>query len=90
MKTYLIERNLPPGMTDKELEAAAQRSLKTLAEMPDVTWVRSFLTTEKNKFVCIYQAPSAEECLEHARKADLPMDKISEVNEITPDMFKGE
>lgn len=91
MGKYVIERNLPPGgITDEKLNAAARRSLKTLDEMPDVKWVRSFLTVNRDKFFCIYEAPNAEACREHAKRAELPIDKVSEVEEITPDMFKVE
>lgn len=88
MGKYVIERNLPSsGITDEELEKAAQSSLKVLTEMPNVEWIRSFLTTDKTKFFCIYEAPDAEACHEHAERAGLPIDKVSEVEEITPDMF---
>jgi hypothetical protein len=56
--------------------------------MPDVRWVRSYVSDVEGKIYCEYDAPSAEAILEHARRAGLPVDRISEVAlEINPAMF---
>ena len=87
MPRYIIERSVP-GMSREELNAASRRSLAAIAEMPDIHWIRSFVSDAEGKIYCEYDAPSPEAIIEHARRAGLPVDRISEVAlEISPAMF---
>jgi hypothetical protein len=87
MPRYIIERAVP-GLTSADLTAAARRSLAALAEMPDVKWIRSYVSDAEGKIYCEYDAPSVEAILEHARRAGLPVDRVSAVSmEISPTMF---
>ena len=84
---YIIERSVP-GLTREELLAAGRRSVAALGGMPDVRWIRSYVSDAEGKIFCEYDAPSAEAILEHARCAGLPVDRISEIAlEINPAMF---
>jgi hypothetical protein len=84
---YIIERSVP-GLSHNELTAAAHRSITTLAEMPEVKWIRSYVSDAEGKIYCEYDAPSIEAILEHARRAGLPADRVSEISiEISPAMF---
>ncbi len=88
MPRYIIERNVAP-LTRAELDAAAKRSLAVLAEMPGVVWIRSYVSAADGKIYCEYDAPNPEAIREHARRAGLPADRISEVSlEISPTMFR--
>ncbi len=87
MPRYIIERSVP-GLTRQELDAAGRRSMAVLAEMPHVTWIRSYVSDAEGKIYCEYDAPNVEAILEHARRAGLPVDRVSEVAlEISPAMF---
>ncbi|HEU4585703.1 MAG TPA: DUF4242 domain-containing protein [Gemmatimonadaceae bacterium] len=87
MPRYIIERNVP-GMSREQLDAAARRSNKAIANMPGVIWIRSYVSDTEGKIYCEYDAPDAQSILEHARRAGLPVDRISEVAlEISPEMF---
>lgn len=87
MPRYLIERSAP-GMTRQELDAAAHRSMNAIAEMEGIVWIRSYVSDTEGKIYCEYDAPSPEAIREHARRAGLPVDRISEVAlEISPAMF---
>ena len=87
MPRYIIERSVP-GLTREELMAAGRRSAVALAGMPDVRWIRSYVSDAEGKIYCEYDAPSAEAIREHARRAGLPADRISEVTlEVDPTMF---
>jgi hypothetical protein len=56
--------------------------------MPEVRWIRSYVSDTEGKIYCEYDAPSPEAIYEHARRAGLPADRISEVAfEISPAMF---
>ena len=87
MPRYIIERSVP-GLTHEALMEAGRRSVAALAELPDVRWIRSYVSDAEGKIYCEYDAPSAEAIREHARRAGLPVDRISEVSlEINPTMF---
>ena len=87
MPRYLIERSVP-GLSPEDLNAAGRRSMAALATMPDVRWIRSYISDAEGKIYCEYDAPSVEAVHEHARRAGLPVDRISEVTlEISPEMF---
>lgn len=87
MPRYIIERSVP-GLTRDELTLAAHRSIAALDELPDVRWIRSYVSDAEGKIYCEYDAPSIEAILEHARRAGLPADRVSEVAlEISPAMF---
>ena len=62
--------------------------MAALTTMPDVRWIRSYVSDAEGKIYCEYDAPSVEAVHEHARRAGLPVDRITEVAlEISPAMF---
>jgi hypothetical protein len=87
MPRYLIERTVP-ALSRAELEAVSRRSIAVLSGMPHVRWIRSYVSDAEGKIYCEYDAPSIEAVMEHARRADLPVDRVTEVTlEISPEMF---
>lgn len=87
MPRYLIERTVPP-MSKEELQAASRRSKQVISEMTGIVWIKSYISESEGKIFCEYDAPNQEAILEHARRAGLPVDKISEIAlEISPEMF---
>ena len=52
-----------------------------------VQWVLSFLSADKKKTYCLYEAPSAEAIREAAQRLNVPADVIIEVGELRPEMF---
>lgn len=87
MPRYIIERNVGQ-MSREDLNAAGRRSNEVLAQLPDVVWIKSYVSEIEGKIYCEYDAPNPEAILEHARQAGLPVDRISEVTlEISPAMF---
>lgn len=87
MPRYIIERTVG-AITRDQLAAAAKSSNAVLAGMPEVVWVKSYVSDAEGKIYCEYIAPNPEAVLEHARRAGLPADRISEVAlEISPEMF---
>ncbi len=88
MPRYIIERTV--GTLSKEqLEAAGKKSNEVIADMDGIVWIRSYVSDAEGKIYCEYDAPNAEAIREHARRTDIPADKISEVSlEISPAMFQ--
>jgi hypothetical protein len=88
MPRYIIERTTGT-VTRDELDAAGKKSNRVLAEMPGVVWIRSYVSDAEGKIYCEYDAPDEEAIREHARRAGLPVDRISAVAlEISPAMFR--
>ena len=83
MPKYVIERDLPGAgsMSRAQLQAASKTSCAALEQMgPDIQWVHSYVTADK--LYCIYIAPSEAMIREHAERAGLPANRISEVRAI--------
>ncbi|MFQ5798693.1 MAG: DUF4242 domain-containing protein [Bacteroidota bacterium] len=88
MPRYIIERTVG-SLTKEQLDAAGRKSNEVLASMPGVVWIKSYVSEAEGKIYCEYDAPNPEAIREHARRAGVPADKISEVAlEISPDMFQ--
>lgn len=88
MPRYIIERNVGQ-LTRDQLDAAGRKSNEVLAGMSGVVWIRSYVSDAEGKIYCEYDAPDREAVMEHARRAGLPADRISEVAlEISPAMFR--
>jgi hypothetical protein len=87
MPRYIIERSVP-ALSREELAVVSRRSIKALEGMPEVRWIRSYVSDVDGKIYCEYDAPSPDAVREHARRAGLPVDRISEIAlEISPAMF---
>jgi thiamine biosynthesis protein ThiC len=83
MNTYVIRRR-SNWKDAQELHAAAARSTQVgNEEMPtQVRWIRSYVVQEADGrlgTVCIYQATDEDAIREHARRADLQADEITQV-----------
>lgn len=88
MPRYIIERSVG-AMPRADLDAVGRKSNQVLGEMGGVVWIRSYVSEAEGKIYCEYDAPNPEAIREHARRAGLPVDRISEVAlEISPEMFR--
>jgi hypothetical protein len=82
MPIYLIERNFAEQL-EVTPEGAAEINL--INDEESVRWLISFLSVDKKKTFCLYEASSAEAIFEAARRSGIPADTIIEVgNEIVP------
>ena len=87
MPRYIIERTVG-SMSREDLRTASKRSNQVIAEMTGIVWIKSYISESEGKIFCEYDAPNEEAIREHARRAGLPVDKVSEVAlEISPAMF---
>jgi len=88
MPRYLIERTVGT-ITREELETASRKSMAAMDGMTGIVWIRSYISDTDGKIYCEYDAPSPDAVREHARRAGLPVDRITEVAlEISPAMFR--
>jgi len=80
MPVFLIERNFAEQL---EINPEAAAAVNRINSDAGVNWLVSFLSADKKKTYCLYEAPSAEAIREAARIAGLPADEIVEVGEIS-------
>lgn len=90
MPRYLVERTFPEGLQIPQNEEGAQICRTVVANNSDdmVTWVHSYVTDDKAKTYCIYDAPSPEAIRRAAQRNDLPVDKITEVRVLDPYFYR--
>jgi hypothetical protein len=82
---YLIERNFAEQI---EFTKEAADNIRQINDEEGVKWLFSFLSADKRKTYCLYEAPSAEAIRVAARRANVPADVIIEVGgELRPEMF---
>lgn len=84
MALFVIERNFAEQM---HLSNDDARLLKEINGEVGVHWLFSFLSADKKKTYCLYEAPNADAIREAARRAHLPADVIVEVSELRPEAF---
>ena len=66
----------------------AVESVNLVNEEQGVEWIFSFLSADKKKTYCLYEAPNPEAIRAAARRLNIPADAIIEIGgEIGPNMF---
>jgi hypothetical protein len=90
MPRYIVERTFPEGLHIPVTEEGANICLTVVTNNTDdlVTWVHSYVTDDKAKTFCIYDAPSPEAIRRAARRNNLPVDKITEVKVLDPYFYR--
>jgi hypothetical protein len=87
---YLIERTCLDGLAIPLNDEGAQVCLTVVSNnaVEGVTWVHSYVTDDKSKTFCIYDAPSPEAIRTAAELNGLPVDHITEVRVLDPYFYK--
>jgi hypothetical protein len=85
MARFLVERNFAEQV---ELNKTAADDIKRVNDDEKIKWLFSFLSADKKKTYCLYEAPNAEAIRAAARRLNIPADVIVEVGgELRPEMF---
>lgn len=90
MPRYVIERTFREGLILPMDETGAQicRSIVDNNAQEQVTWIHSYVSEDKQKSFCIYDAPSPEAIRQAARRSHLPVDRITEVRVLAPYFYR--
>ena len=78
---FVIERNLAEQL---DVDALDRAGIKAVNDEIGVRWVYSFLSADKKKTYCLYEAPSAEAIREAAARLGVPADVVVAVEQIGP------
>jgi hypothetical protein len=85
MPRYVVERSFPDGW---QVSADACGALIERNIDDSVTWVHSYVSDDKRRAFCIYDAPSPEAIRRSARRNDLPVDRITHVAVLDPYFYR--
>jgi len=84
MPTYVIERSFAEQL---DLDCEDVRLIEAANAEEGVRWLFSFLSADRRRSYCLYEAPSPEAILAAARRAGIPADKVVEVSRISAEMY---
>jgi Protein of unknown function (DUF4242) len=86
MPRYMVERTFKDGLNIpiNQDGVSACGGVVALNAEGGVTWVQSFVSSDKKQTFCIYDAPSPEAIRVAGQKTALPIDKITEVRVLDP------
>ena len=81
MPVYMIERTFAEqlDLTHEDVEL-----IDEINADEGVRWLFSFLSADRRRTYCLYEAPSAEAIVAAARRANVPADSVIEVGAATP------
>jgi hypothetical protein len=77
---FVIEREIPGAgrLSEEEIREVSLRSIQALTEAgSQIQWLHSYVT--EDKVYCIYLAPDEQTIRDHARRAQIPADRVSAV-----------
>ena len=90
MPRYIVERAFPDGLRIPVDETGAKACLAVVTGNLEeqVTWVHSYVSANKRKTFCVYDAPSPEAIRRTASHNKLPVQRITEVRVLDPYFYK--
>src|SRR5437764_13518481 len=80
MPVYMIERHFADQL---DLTTEDVQSIEEINADEGVRWLFSFLSADRRRTYCLYEAPSADAIRAAARRGSMPADAIVEVREGT-------
>ena len=87
MAVFLIERNFAEQLN---VTPEGAKEINQINEDAGVQWLISFLSPDKKKTYCLYEASSAEAIREAAKNAGIPADLIIPISQIQSSGIMGE
>jgi hypothetical protein len=82
MPLYMIERTFADQL---DLTSDDVRLIEEINADEGVRWLFSFLSADRRRTYCLYEAPSPDAIVAAAARADVPADAVVEVGPGTPE-----
>lgn len=83
MPLYVIERGFAE---DLDLSSEDVRLIDEINADEGVRWLFSFLSADRRRTYCLYEAPSPDAIVAAARRANVPADAVVEVSSAAPEL----
>ncbi|MDH4365413.1 MAG: DUF4242 domain-containing protein [Acidimicrobiia bacterium] len=87
MPLFIIERSFADQLDLSDEELAVQQAYN---EDANLRWLFSFLSADKKRTYCLYEAADEDALRRQAEELGLPADSIVEVSELNPRMAFGQ
>jgi hypothetical protein len=86
----MVERTFPGGIEIPVTEEGAQACMSVVGTNAGegVTWVHSYVSEDRTKTFCIYDAPNPDAIRRTAEKNKLPVDRITRVSVLDPYFYR--
>ncbi len=81
MALFVIERNFVDQLDRDALDYAG---IRLVNDDVGIRWLYSFLSADKKKTYCLYEAPTSEAIAEAAARLGIPADVIVAVDQLGP------
>jgi hypothetical protein len=86
MPRYLVERALHEGWDAGGDVAELSRQILE-RNRDEVTWLHSYVSDDRRRLLCVYEAPSPEAIRRSAARNGLPVESITSVRVLDPYHF---
>ena len=92
MPRYMVERTFPKGLHIPSNGDGSRACLSVVDRnaTSGVTWVQSYVSTDKTKTYCVYDGPSEAAVHAAAEANNLPIDSITQVSVLDPYFYYEE
>jgi Protein of unknown function (DUF4242) len=86
MPRYIVQRTFPEGLQIPVDEGGTDLCRGVIAHnaQESVTWISSFVSEDKTRTFCVYDAPTPEAIRRTAIRNELPVDEITQVRVLDP------
>jgi Protein of unknown function (DUF4242) len=84
MPMYVIERAFAEQL---DLTGDDVKLIEEVNADEGVRWLFSFLSADRRRSYCLYEAPSPDMIVAAAKRVGIPADAVVEVNRISADMY---
>jgi Protein of unknown function (DUF4242) len=84
MPMYVIERAFAEQL---DLSSDDVKLIEEVNADEGVRWLFSFLSADRRRSYCLYEAPSPDMIVAAAKRVGIPADAVVEVNRISADMY---
>jgi Protein of unknown function (DUF4242) len=84
MPMYVIERAFADQL---DLSSDDVKLIEEVNADEGVRWLFSFLSADRRRSYCLYEAPSPDMIVAAAKRVGIPADAVVEVNRISADMY---
>jgi biotin synthase-related radical SAM superfamily protein len=85
MALFLIERSFAEQL---DLTGEDVRVIEDINADEGVNWLFSFLSADRRRSYCLYEAPSPDRIIAAAKRANVPVDQVVEVSKFQPELVR--
>lgn len=91
MARYVVERSFADGLQLSAGAKGLEQCLEIVERNTDegVTWLYSYVSDDRRRMFCVYDAPNPEVIRKTAKTIGFPIDRITQVRVLNPYSYGG-